>query len=501
MNTPLWRTVALLAGLAFGASTAQAGNVRIGISSMPPKNGNPFGTPARTTWYTIGGIYDTLTKLGSDTTPQASLALSWRNTDEKTWLVSLRPNVTFSNGEPMDAAAVVATVNYLKTPAAAVDLIAQEVANIETVRAVDKLTVEFKTKAIDPNFARQLTLIPIVPPVAWAKVGRDGFALSPIGTGPFQVEKWEKNRVTFVPFKGSWHPPAADRLEVIALPEQAARQAALLSGRIDIASEMGLEDIDSLKEAGFKIYQRPASSVYVMMFNSLKPNSPFKDLRVRQALNYAVNRDAIAKTIYHGLVPAATQTASRNNPDHDPALKYFPYDPEKAKALLKDAGYPNGFSFTDDMSFGTSGPELPQAMQQIASDLAKVGVKMEIRQLPWAQWVRGVQETGVDGDAFNFEYETLPTGDTLRPYRLHSCTWPHAWYCDKEIMPLLDEAKITFDPARRKALVKQILTRQNEQAPGILLFEPQGIDGVGPKVENYNQENAQMSYSRMNVTK
>ena len=124
---------------------------------------------------------------------------------------------------------------------------------------------------------------------------------------------------------------------------------------------------------------------------------------------------------------------------------------------------------------------------------------MEIRLLPWAQWVRGVQETGPAGDAFNFEYETLPTGDTLRPYRLHSCIWPHAWYCDQEIMPLINEAKATFDPARRKALVKQILACQNEQAPGILLFEPQGLDALSAKVENYEQPNAQMSYSRMNV--
>lgn len=499
MNTPLWRTVAFLAALAASASTAEAGTVRIGIASMPPKNGNPFGTVARTTWYTIGGIFDMLTKLGPGMTPQPALALSWRNTDDKTWIFNLRPNVVFSNGEPMDAAAVVATVNYLKTPEAAIDLIAQEVANIEAVRAIDKLTVEFKTKIPDPGFARQLTVIPIVPPAAWAKVGRDGFTLAPIGTGPFQVEKWEKNRVVLVPFKGSWHPPVADGLEIIALPEQASRKQALLSGRIDVASEMGIEDIDPLKEAGFKIYQRPASSVYVMAFNVLKPNSPFKDIRVRQAINYAVDRETIAKTIYHGIVPPATQTASRNNPDHDPTLKYFPYDPAKAKALLTEAGFPNGFSFTDDMSFGTSGPDLPQAMQQIAADLAKIGVKMEIRQLPWAQWVRGVQETGPAGDAFNFEYETLPTGDTLRPYRLHSCAWPHAWYCDQEIMPLITEAKATFDPARRKTLVKQILARQTEQAAGILLFEPQGLDGLSAKVENYDQLNAQMSYTRMNV--
>ena len=127
-------------------------------------------------------------------------------------------------------------------------------------------------------------------------------------------------------------------------------------------------------------------------------------------------------------------------------------------------------------------------MEQVANDLAKVGVKMEIQSFPWSQWVRGVQIGEFLGDAFNFEYETLPTGDTLRPYRLYSCTWAHPWYCDDAIMPLIAEAKATFDSARRKVLIKQILTRTDEQAPVLFLFEPLGVDGISPKVENYSQE-------------
>jgi peptide/nickel transport system substrate-binding protein len=216
-------------------------------------------------------------------------------------------------------------------------------------------------------------------------------------------------------------------------------------------------------------------------------------------VNYAVDRAAIARTIFRGMVPPATQSASRNNPDYDPDLKGYPYDPAKAKALLTAAGYPNGFSFAVEMSAGTSGGELPAAMQQVASDLAKIGVKMEIRPLPLAQWQRNTHLGDFQSDAFNFEYETLPTGDTLRPYRLHSCTAPHPWYCDQAIMPMITEAKATFDPTRRSVLMKQILARTDEQAPAIFLFESLGLDGVSPKVENYSQDNGIIPFARISI--
>jgi peptide/nickel transport system substrate-binding protein len=485
--------------LALLAGGAQGATLRLGLASLPRANGNPFDSPARTTWYTGRAYFDMLTQLGEGMRPEPALATAWKNTDDNTWIVGLRPNVAFSNGEPCDAAAVVATYQYLMSPAAAVDDLAREVANIASVRALDSLSVEFKTRKPDPAFARQLAVIPIVPPALWRKVGREGFLLAPVGTGSFMVETWEKNRVVLTAFKQSWRAPRADRLEIIALPEQSTRIQALLSGRIDIASEIGADDIDAVTAAGFKVYQRPASSVDVIAFNSLKEGSPFKDARVRQALNYAVDRDAIVKTITHGLVPPATQTAARANADYDPSLKGYPFDPAKAKALLAAAGYPNGFTFEHAMSSGTTGSDIPAATQQVANDLAKVGVKMIIRAIPWSQWVRGVQQGEFLGESFGFEYETLPTGDVLRPYRLHSCAWAHPWYCDPEIMPLIDEAKATFDPARRSALVKRILARTNEQAPTLLLYEPLGLDGLSPKVENYDQRNAIIPYARIAV--
>lgn len=472
--------------------------VRIGLSSLPTGSGNPFTSPARTAWYTYRAIFDTLTQLGPDGRPAPALALSWSNRDPQTWIVKLRPDTAFSNGEPVDAAAVIATVSYLQSPAAAQDATAREAQNIAGMRALDPTTIEFTTKQPDPMFPRQMAVLPIVPPLYWTKAGRDGFARQPVGSGPFTVTGWNPTRLTLASNPRSWRAPRAARLELVALPETSTRVQALLAGRVDVASEIGPEDIEAVEAAGFKIYQRPASSMEVVAFNTLI-DSPLKDVRVRQALNYAVDRQAIADTIMHGLVPPGTQTAARANPEYDPSLKAYPYDPAKAKALLAAAGYANGFSFIFEMSNGTTGSHYASMIQKVADDLAQIGVRMEVRPIPWAQYARGVQLGEWKGQAFGFEYETLPTGEVLRPFRLHSCAWSHPWYCDESLTPVIDEAKRTFDPTRRLDLVHRILREYRDKAAALILMEPLGLDGISPKLRNYQQTNGIIPFQDLTV--
>ncbi|MBL8645547.1 MAG: ABC transporter substrate-binding protein [Rhodospirillaceae bacterium] len=479
------------------ALSAPAETVRIGFASLPPGGGNPFTSPSRTSWYTWRAIFDTLTQLGEKTMPVPGLAVAWTNTGPETWVVKLRPDTVFSNGEPLNAAAVLASIAYLQSPAAATDTIARETENIAGVRALDDLTLEFTTKTPDPMFARQLATLAVVPPVYWAKLGRDGFARAPIGTGPFVVEKWDRARISLKSNALSWRPAASTKAEIIAMPETSARVQALLSGRVDIASEIGPDDIDVLKAEGFNVYQRPASSIEVMAFNTVA-DGPFKDARVRQALNYAVNKQAIADTIMHGLVPPGTQMTARANPEYDPGLKPYPYDPAKAKALLVEAGYEKGFWFVFELSTGS---HYGAMFQKVADDLAQVGVRMEIRPIPWPQFVRGVQQGEWKGQAFGFEYETLPTGETLRPFRLHACTWPHPWYCDAEMTPVIAEAKRTFDQTKRLDLVRQVLRAYRDKAAALILVEPVGLDGLSPKVRHYDQLNGIIPYHQVTVQK
>lgn len=482
------------------ATTAVAATVRIGLPSFPTNGADPFEATARASLLSARAVYDALTQLGPDMAPAPGLATAWRKTDPLTWVVSLRPGVTFSNGEPLTSEAVVVSYEFLKTPEAVTLIMAPEVENIAAVRAIDDLAVEFKTKRPEPGFARRMAIIPIVPPAYWRKVGHNGFVRAPIGTGPFIVESWDNARVALRAFPKSWRAAAAERMEILNLPVPTARLQALLSDRIDIAAEVGPDNVELLTSSGFKIYQRPVSSVDVMTLNALLPGSPFKDVRVRQAVNYAIDRGAIAGQILHGLVPPASQVTARINPEYDPTIAPYPYDPVKAKALLAEAGFPNGFSFTYEMN-SAGGADMAATMEQVAHGLAQVGIRMEIRPVPWTQIVRHVRQGGWEAQAFGLEFEALPTGDTLWPFRLHSCSWQKPWYCDEALTPLIAEAKSTFNPARRREVVHQILRRTQEQAAVVALFEPVGLDGLSPKVENYTQVFGQISYQTLEVRK
>jgi ABC-type transport system substrate-binding protein len=440
-----------------------------------------------------------LTQLGPKVEPVPALATGWRNTTPTTWTIDLRQGVTFSNGEPFDAAAAVAIFDYLKSPAAVQESSSRDVENIVGVRALASHAIEITTRTPDPTLPRQLTTVAMVAPAAWKSLGRDAFAFKPVGTGPFAVESWGEARIALKAFAGSWRPPKSERLEILTLPETSTRIAALMSEQVHLASEVGPEDLDLLKESGFTIYQRPSTSIEVIALHA-KAGTPLGDVRVRQALNLAIDHRGITEALLHGLVEPPTQMAPRSNPDYNPSLKTFDHDPARAKALLAEAGYANGVKFTMVMSAGTGGGHMRATFEKVAADLAAIGVTMTIRPVPWSQFVRGVLQGEWLGEAFGFEYETLPTGDVLRPFRLHSCSWPHPWYCDPETEPLIAAAKAEFDPARRRGLAHTILANYREKAAAILLFEQIGLDAVSPHLEGYDQTNGIIPFQDLLVT-
>ncbi len=468
------------------------------MASLPNGNGNPFDSSARTAAYTYRTVFDTLTQLGSNLVIEPGLASRWENTDDYTWVVRLRDGVTFSNGEPFNADAVVYTYTYLSSDAGARESLSRDMRDIAGFEALDPLTVRFITRRPLPEFPRDMAIVWMVPPKYWQEVGRDGFAFNPVGSGPFRVTEWNPTQVLFEPFQESWRPPKVDNLEILALRETSSRVAALMTDRIDVASEIGPEDVYTIETAGMQAYQRPPTAPQMVVFNILK-ESPLQDVRVRQALNYAVNKDVIAATIMDGWVDVVDQMTTKINPERHPDLKPYPYDPDKARALLAEAGYPDGFSFVFEFRFGTAGNHMPTMYQRIAADLAQIGVDMEVRPLPWSQYVQGILQGKWGGQAFGFEYEMLPTGSSIRAFRLHSCTWPFPWYCDETIQPVIERVRHTIDETRRIAAVHEIMEHYHSQAVALMLVENMGLDGVNPRVKGYNQEGGIIPYHSISI--
>lgn len=481
--------LALLTPLTGHAETT----LRMGLASLPTGNGNPFTSSARTSWYTYGAMFDTLTQLGPNLSIAPGIAVAWENTDDLTWIVNLRDGVTFSNGEPLDAEAALFSYRYLQSEEGQRESLSRDVADIASMEAIDAHTIKFVTKVTMPEFSRLMAVVPLVAPQHWQALGRDGFAFEPVGTGPFQVTKWQATRVELNAVETAWRAPQIDKLELLALPETASRVAALLTDRVDVASEIGPDDTYTVEGAGLSTYKRPATSVDVVAFNILV-ESPLQDVRVRRALNYAVNKEAIAATIMDGRSKVMSQMTADLNPERNPDLAPYPYDPDKAKALLAEAGHPNGFEFIFEFSAGTGGTHMESMYQQVAADLVRIGVEMEVRPLPWAQYVRGVLQGEWNGQAFGFEYEVLPTGSSMRPFRLHSCSWPYPWYCDRRIEPAIARAKSEMNVENRMTAVREVLAHYHREAAALMLVESMGLDGVNPQVQGYTQDGGRIPY-------
>ncbi len=436
----VFQTVMLMAGLAY----AQDQTLRIAPSVLTSTKGNPYNVLTMQAVMPMHAIFDTLTTINEDGEIVSSLAVAWSTKDAQTWIFELRPNVTFSNGEPFNAAAVVASANYLTSGRARADTIGGTLYQLEEAIALDELTVEVRLSVPHAIFPLHATDWRIAAPGHWVELGPDAFALDPVGTGPFQVTEWGETSITLVAHENSWRPPKVDALEIIQLPEQSARIQALISGAIDIATAIAPEDKTAVEAFGGTFVGRLTPNVSFIPFLTVRGESPVKDVRVRQALNYAVNRRLIIEVMLAGSTEPSGQLAFPGAFGFNPDIEAFPHDPEKAKVLLTEAGYPNGF----DMELATTlrGGNDGAILQQIASDLAEVGVRVEIQTKPMMSLLSALYGGALDADAFGL---FVRGHDPLITYRFRTCLGLAAsrapYHCDEDLNPMAIEARSQTD--------------------------------------------------------
>jgi peptide/nickel transport system substrate-binding protein len=482
------------AGLAVAAEAeAKTKTLRLGTTQLPEARGNPYKTTATTPYIFFTALYDTLTQIDEAGALHPWLALSWQPLNQTTWHFKLRPGVTFSNGEPFDAEAVKVTLDFLISDAALAQSVARDIEFISDARVIDPLTVEITTHVPEIFLPRFLAGINIVAPRQFTALGLDGFAMAPIGTGPFKVDDWGPERVRMSAFRGSWRAPKVDALEVLALPEAVSRLQALETGRVDVATNINPDHIPALEAAGLRFHRRNPTRVMVISFDSISEGSPFRDVRVRQAVNYAVNRQAIIDGLLGGLTEPASGPAAKGVIGYDPDLKPYPYDPDKARALLTEAGYPDGFSFVKEGPTGQTAADTAVA-QQVAADLAAVGIKMEARAVTLAQIIKYMTVGGWKGTALSTDFATAPSLDMMRAFNRHSCTWTAPWFCDRDIQPVIERARATFDADERTRLTRQIVRHYRDVASSLFMYPSVALDGLGPRVTAWAPWNDNFMY-------
>jgi peptide/nickel transport system substrate-binding protein len=482
------------------ATPAAAQTLRAGVWDLPPGKGNPFTGRSVPSVFVWDAVFDPLVRIGEDGAPQPVLAESWEAVEPTRWRFSLKEGITFSNGAAFDADAVVTTIEYLMTDEGRASSVGGEVRNITGVEKIDDTTVDIVTDGPDPVLPNKLGLVFIVEPGAWADLGPDGFAETPVGTGAFEVEGWGTSEVRLVANDDSWRAPQIDGVTVIELPERTTRLQALLSGQIDVGFGFSPDNIPQMEAAGMEVMASAAPQVMSLAFaTEAHPDSPFNDVRVRQAANLAVNRDLIAEVLLAGLGKGAGQAGTPAAFGYDPDMASFPYDPEQAKALLAEAGYPDGFSATAHVVVG-SFPADSEIYQQAAIDLAAVGIEVELQQIRFPEWLDYFLNNSWPGEMFGSSWNTAPYMDTIRPYTYMTCAKRVPHFCDESMTPLFDATFEEFDPEARRELLHELHAKTMEVLPALFLVEQVDVTGLAPGVEGLHYVNRSVSYDDVTMS-
>lgn len=470
-------------GLLLAMTSAAAEPLRLAVDILPPSLGNPYRTSLPPTVWTNAAMFDALTRFDETGAVQPALAVSWERKDALTWRFKLRGNVQFQNGEPLTSEAVVVAVKYLASDEAVLEGIKREIGILKDARAIDPLTVEISTTEPAPQMARYMTGLMIGAPGAWTALGRTEFARKPVGTGSLRLTQMGENSWKLEPFAKAWRPTKLSGLDVIAAPEAAARTAGVLANRIHIAMSLNPDNLQSLEAAGHRGLTDVDPAVFGLSFILFK-KSPLQDIRVRRALNMAVNRERIITALLAGATVPSGQPAARRVNGYQADISAYPYDPAAAKALLAEAGYAKGFAFTLDAATGIDAND-SAIYQQIQADLRAVGVTMNIRTMPAIQYYNALGRTAFEGDAFPVDWQSWPTIDVTRSVLAHSCQRMLPWYCDEKIMPTLLAARTEYDETKAANARRSLAQHYHDQVPALFLYESPTFIGVSSRVRNF----------------
>ncbi|MDK2981148.1 MAG: peptide/nickel transport system substrate-binding protein [Chloroflexota bacterium] len=433
-------------------------------------------------------IFEGLTKQSEDMTEVLpALATEWYAVDDTTWEFKLREGVKFQNGEDFNAEAVKYTVDRMLDPDEAND--SSSFKTIQEAVVVDDFTVQLITTQPDPLIPAKVFGLLILPPQYTAEAGSEEFGQHPVGTGPFKLAEFTPNqRIVLEANDDYWGGrPSIDTLIFRPVAEASTRLAELLTGEADIVLDISPEDIPTVEEdADVRIEAVDSKRVPYIGMDLLDDGPEFlKDVRVRQALNYAVDVDAIIDTILSGY---ATRLATIYRTDFvgfDDTLEPYAYDPDKAKELLTDAGYGEGditLKITANGEIITKGDEIGEA---IAGMLQEVGINAEV-DLQSYQGIRdmyiGGQEAHLGDALFVWNWGSRepdansPLSGTLQSGGITS------YYRDETLDAMIADAASTVDTDERIAKHKAIQAYIYEQAPFIFLYDAMDIYGVNNKI-------------------
>lgn len=439
----------------------------------------------------LPAIFDALTVVETDGTVQPALAQSWTNNSGTVWTFKLRPNVFFSDGTRLDAKSVVDCLSMLIGSEGQVYAPYLYTSEISDVLALSDDEIEITTRQNDARLDRKLSSVSIFNVAALNRLGRTAFSKSPVGTGPFTPESWSNDgtRVVLKQVTTSWRKSThVDRVEIAVVPDATARLQSILSGGTDVSTNLDPDLIPTIEDAGLSVSVRPGPTILAIALRTAdNAAKPLRDNQVRLALNMAIDRNSIAQHLLRGTMEPATQLATPDVLGYDASIAPYAYDPDAARKLLVEAGYPEGFDLNGTVMTGQF-PADTLIFQQIVQNLDAIGVRATLGTLPVMEFIRRRTSNTWEGiDVLSTLLSHYRFGDISGAAELLSCTDPRSTFCDPTTHELLVKSHQEMNLAAREKLLKTVNARIHDLAPIIVITRYSAIDALSKRVKKFPQ--------------
>jgi len=485
MRLSTWTMALAVAGGAAGAAQAQAVGPDTVVAAFAAESTtlDPIKISAGVDHYFIGQMFEMLVRPNAELKRENWLAEHWElknGADGKPVVeVRLRKGVKFHNGDPLTAEDVAFSWKRQSDPKSS--FFSYLVASVERVEVVDPLNLKIHFKRPDASFIVGGLQIWVMPRKYIEKVGEEEFARKPVGTGPWKfVSRTVKDELKLEAFDDYWNKknrPTAKNLVIKVIPEDMTRVSAFKTGKVDWLDNVPPAQIEEVKKMpGVKTATVISGNNLFINFPSHLPNSPFRNAKVREAAAHAVDVDAIVKRVLFGQGERYAQVG-KGEAGYDPALKPYAYDPKRARELLKEAGFPNGFETPCYNLTTPREPNIKEVGEAMFAYLSAVGIRCQVRNLEYGAWISlgkrarsGPPE--MDGVISWMWSQGLP-GDPgtawlghMHSYQAGTGFGTYSYDADPEMDALLEQQSQTMDAAAREALLKKIAVLKQERVLG-----------------------------------
>ncbi len=427
----------------------------------------------------LSNIFDTLLTRDENGEIAPNLATEWISLDDYTWQFKLRDDVYFHNGEKFDANSVKFSIERLIDPDFNSPI--SELRTVKEVNIVDDYTVNIVTFEPDPIIPNKMVVYPgvMMPPKYVTEKGNDYVAKNPVGTGAYKFVSWEKDQaVTLAANEDYWKgAPEFKNLIFRCIPNQADQAAALKTGEIDFVLGMSADVAENLKkEEGLEVFSAPSIRTFYIGLDCIS-DGPLQDKRVRQAMNYAIDVQGIIDTILGGNAQRAATIVPQQNFGYDASIQPYEYNLEKAKQLMSEAGYADGFTidFDADNDFLTE-------IQAIAGQLEQINIKVNINPVDYNTMVSKMLSKEV-APMFMIGIAGW-TQDAMSNFQSYiRSDRKYTRFTHPEIDGLIDTLETTIDPEIRQKAISRVQEIISEDAYFIYLWQRDNICIINKDVE------------------